>query len=34
MRPTVGSMIDYQGQVRATERLGFGYDDVPFETQP
>ena len=33
-RPTVGSMIDYQGQVRATERLGFGYDDVPYETQP
>lgn len=30
-RPTVGSMIDYQGVRRAESRLGFDYDDVPFE---
>jgi tyrosinase len=30
-KPTVGAMIDYQGKLKATERLGFDYDDVPFE---
>lgn len=30
-RPTVGSMIDYQGSRDQTSRLGFDYDDVPFE---
>jgi tyrosinase len=29
--PTVGSMLDYQGRVSAAGRLGFDYDDVPFE---
>ena len=29
--PTVGSMIDYQGVRTAASRLGFDYDDVPFE---
>lgn len=33
LRPTVGSMIDYQGVVTANSRLGFDYDDVPFEEQ-
>jgi len=31
LRPTVGSMIDYQGVRTAASRLGFDYDDVPFE---
>jgi tyrosinase len=29
--PTVGSMIDYQGVRTSASRLGFDYDDVPFE---
>jgi tyrosinase len=31
LRPTVASMIDYQGVQTAASRLGFDYDDVPFE---
>ena len=31
LRPTVGSMIDYQGVGTTGSRLGFDYDDVPFE---
>jgi tyrosinase len=31
LRPTVGSMIDYQGVRTTGSRLGFDYDDVPFE---
>jgi hypothetical protein len=31
LRPTVGSMIDYQGVRTTCSRLGFDYDDVPFE---
>jgi tyrosinase len=31
LRPTVQSMIDYQGALAAASRLGFDYDDVPFE---
>jgi hypothetical protein len=27
----VASMIDYQGVRTAASRLGFDYDDVPFE---
>ena len=30
-RPTVASMIDYQGVRTAASRLAFDYDDVPFE---
>ena len=30
-RPTVSSMIDYQGARVPASRLGFDYDDVPFE---
>jgi hypothetical protein len=29
--PTVRDMIDFQGVVSLANRLGFGYDDVPFE---
>ena len=29
--PTVGDMIDSQGQLSVDRRLGFGYDDVPYE---
>jgi tyrosinase len=29
--PTVGDMIDYQGVIDPGSRLGFVYDDVPFE---
>jgi tyrosinase len=29
--PTVGSMIDYQGRFGPDNRLGFDYDDVPFD---
>jgi tyrosinase len=29
--PTVGAMIDYQGLLSPAARLGFDYDDVPFE---
>ena len=31
LRPTVGSMVDYQGVLTPGSRLGFDYDDVPFE---
>jgi tyrosinase len=31
LTPTVGDMIDYQGVVNPPSRLGFDYDDVPFE---
>jgi len=31
LRPIVREMIDYQGIVDAASRLGFDYDDVPFE---
>jgi tyrosinase len=31
LRPAVQSMIDYQGVRTAASRLGFDYDDVPFE---
>jgi tyrosinase len=30
-KPTVGSMIDYQGRIEPDNRLGFDYDDVPFD---
>lgn len=30
-KPTLGSMIDYQGLYAQGGRLGFDYDDVPFE---
>jgi len=30
-KPTVGSMIDYQGRLAPDNRLGFDYDDVPFD---
>jgi tyrosinase len=29
--PTVGAMVDYQGVIDQANRLGFDYDDVPFE---
>ena len=29
--PTVGAMLDYQGRADPARRLGFDYDDVPFE---
>ena len=29
--PTVGAMVDYQGVIDPANRLGFDYDDVPFE---
>jgi len=29
--PTVGDMMDYQGVIDPGNRLGFDYDDVPFE---
>ncbi|MGH3984256.1 MAG: tyrosinase family protein [Pseudonocardiaceae bacterium] len=31
--PTVGSMIDYQGVHDAGTRLGFDYDDVPYQPE-
>jgi tyrosinase len=31
LRPIVREMIDYQGVLNSTSRLGFDYDDVPFE---
>ena len=31
LRPFVREMIDYQGVVNSASRLGFDYDDVPFE---
>jgi hypothetical protein len=30
-QPTVGSIIDYQGRFDPGKRLGFDYDDVPFD---
>jgi tyrosinase len=30
-RPTVGALIDYQGVASPASRLGFDYDDVPFQ---
>lgn len=30
-KPTVGQMIDFQGNVTPSDRLGFDYDDVPFD---
>lgn len=30
-QPTVGSIIDYQGRFDPDQRLGFDYDDVPFD---
>ncbi len=30
-QPTVGEMLDYQGQVSGGIGLGFGYSDIPFE---
>ncbi|MEM7338783.1 MAG: tyrosinase family protein [Actinomycetota bacterium] len=32
--PTVGAMIDYQGQLSPDNWCGFDYDDVPFEPEP
>jgi tyrosinase len=29
--PTVGAMLDYQGRADPARRLGFDYDDVPYE---
>jgi tyrosinase len=29
--PTVGEMIDYHGVINLSNRIGFSYDDVPFE---
>ncbi len=29
--PTVGDMIDYQGKINPVNKLGFDYDDVPFD---
>jgi hypothetical protein len=29
--PTVAQWFDYHGVVAPDNRLGFGYDDVPFE---
>jgi tyrosinase len=31
--PTVGAMIDFQGVLTPSSRLGYAYDDVPFEFQ-
>jgi len=31
LSPTVGALIDYQGILTPPTRLGFDYDDVPFE---
>ena len=30
-KPTVGAMVDFQGRGDAGRRLGFDYDDVPYE---
>ncbi len=34
LKPTVRTMIDFQGHGNPTRRLGFDYDDVPFEQFP
>jgi tyrosinase len=31
LTPVVGDMIDYQGALNRANRLGFDYDDVPFD---
>lgn len=31
LSPTVSAMIDYQGVRTPASRLGFDYDDVPFQ---
>lgn len=31
LTPVVGDMIDYQGILQPANRLGFDYDDVPFD---
>jgi tyrosinase len=31
LSPAVGALIDYQGILTPPTRLGFDYDDVPFE---
>jgi tyrosinase len=31
LSPTVGALIDYQGVLTPPSRLGFDYDDVPFQ---
>jgi tyrosinase len=31
VRPTVGAMLDFQGRADPARRLGFDYDDVPYE---
>jgi tyrosinase len=31
LTPIVGDMIDYQGALNSASRLGFDYDDVPFD---
>jgi tyrosinase len=31
LKPTIRAMIDFQGQANVARRLGFDYDDVPFE---
>jgi tyrosinase len=30
-RPTIGAMLDFQGRADPARRLGFDYDDVPYE---
>jgi tyrosinase len=30
-KPTIGGVVDFQGQTSAAARVGYGYDDVPFE---
>ncbi len=32
LSPTVGALIDYQGVLTPPSRLGFDYDDVPFQS--
>ena len=31
LKPTVGAMIDYQGVLTPSTRIGADYDDVPFQ---
>jgi hypothetical protein len=31
VKPTLGSMIDYQGKVAPINSLGFDYDTVPYK---
>jgi len=30
LKPTIGSMVDYQGKINAAGALDFDYDDVPY----